>query len=320
MWRRFLICALLLAAGLGCSETDRRLPEDPRVRTLRAAAAQVDPERLYAHVAALSGIHSRWMHYDPGTAATIDWLLATLAAQGTPASTDSFTFHRIRDIHTANVVLRFPGQVRPEERILVGAHWDTTSYPESWQDSSARAPGAVDNASGVAALIELARVLADRPLERSVEIVFVAAEEIGMFGSRRVRDYWRFENGPDSLVCYVNVDMLGYDADLPDAKIICDTLSAAIAADLLPWAQLTGEGLALDTLLRSTGNPGGSSDHLQFWYYGLPAIWVHEGPEDASPNANAMADSLPDLDPRFLTAGTRALVGAVMHLAEPVLR
>lgn len=319
MWRRLLIPALLLAAGLGCSRTERQLPEDPRARAIRAAAARVDIQRLHDHVAALSGIHSRWMHYDPGTAATIDWLLATLAAQGTPASADSFTFHRIRDIHTANVVLRFPGHVRPEEQVLIGAHWDTTSYPESWQDSSARAPGAVDNASGVAALLELARVLADQPLERSVEIVFVAAEELGMFGSRRVRDYWHSENGPDSLVCYINVDMLGYDGDLPDATIICDTLTAAIAADLLPWAQLAGEGLALDTLLRSTGNPGGSSDHLQFWYYGLPAIWVHEGPADASPNANRMADSLPDLMPRFHAAGTRALVGAVMHLAVPVL-
>lgn len=320
MWRRPHFPGLLLAACLGCSESNRQQPEAPRAQAIRAAAAAVDVHRLYAHVAVLNGIHSRWMHYDPGTAATINWLLETLAAQGTPASTDSFTFRRIRDIHTANVVLRIPGQVRPGEHVLVGAHWDTTSYPESWQDSTARAPGAVDNASGVAALLELARVLAERPLERTVEIVFVAAEEVGMFGSRRVRDYWRHETGPDSLVCYINVDMLGYDADLPDANILCDTLSAALAADLLPWAQLTGEGLALDTLLRSTGNPGGSSDHLQFWYYGLPAIWVHEGPGDVSPNANTTADSLPDLCPRFLAAGTRALVGAVMHLAEPVLR
>lgn len=320
MWRRFLICALLLAAGLGCSETDQQLPEDPRARAIRSAAAQVDADRLYAHVAALSGIHSRWMYYDPGTAATINWLLATLAEQGTAADTDSFTYHRIRDVRTANVTAEFPGHGRPEEFIVVGAHWDTQSYPESWGDSTVRAPGAVDNASGVAAVLELARILGEQPLERSVRIHFFAGEELGFWGSLRVRDYWEHENGPDSLVCFINVDMLGFDPDQYDANFICDTLSAPLAAAALPWAQLAGTGVAVDTMLRSAGNPGGSSDHLPFWYHGLPAFFVHEGPADASPNANHMADSLPDLDPRFLAAGTRALVGAVMHLAEPVLR
>ncbi len=318
MWRSFLVSLFALALVLGCS--GREGPEPSRERAIQGAAKQVDAERLYAHVAALSSIHSRWMHYDPGTAATINWLLATLAAQGTPAVTDSFTFHRLRDIHTANVVVTLPGHGRPEEFILIGAHWDTTSYPESWQDSSARAPGAIDNASGVAALIELARVLADRPLERTVQIIFFAGEEIGFKGSTRVRDYWFAETGPDSLVCMINVDMLGSDPDLPDANLICNALSAPLAAAALPWAQLAGHGVALDTMMRNSGNPGGSSDFLPFWYYDMPAFWIHEGPEDASPLANDMGDSLPALQLDFLTHGTRAIVGAVMHLAEPVLR
>jgi Zn-dependent M28 family amino/carboxypeptidase len=318
MWRSFLASLLLLALVLGCSERERSALT-AREEAILGAAKQVDADRLYAHVAALSGIHSRWMHYDPGTAATINWLLATLAAQGTAARTDSFTFHRTRDIHTANVVVDFPGHGRPAEFILIGAHWDTTSYPESWFDSTARAPGAIDNASGVAALLELARVLADRPLERSVQIIFFAGEEIGFKGSTRVRDYWEHEAGPDSLVCLINVDMLGSDPDLPDANMICDTLSAPLAAAALPWAQLAGSGVALDTMLRTAGNPGGSSDHLPFWYHGLPAFFLHEGPDDASPLANSMGDSLPALQVEFLTQGTRALVGAVMHLAEPLL-
>ena len=317
MWRSFLYSLFALALVLGCSERER--PEPNRERAILGAARQVDAERLYEHVAALSSIHSRWMHYDPGTAATINWLMAALAAQETAARTDSFTYHRFRDIHTANVVADFPGHGRPEEFVLVGAHWDTQSYPESWLDSTARAPGAVDNASGVAALLELARVLADHPLERSVQIIFFAGEESGFWGSTRVRDYWEHETGPDSLVCLINVDMLGYDPDQPDANLICDTLSAPLAAAALPWAQLAADGIALDTMLRTTGNPGGSSDHLPFWYHGLPAFFLHEGPADASPHGNYMADSLPDLNAEFLAQGTRGLVGAIMHLAEPVL-
>jgi len=319
MWRHLILPTLALMLALGCSDEERPQAGDDRSAAILSAAEQVSPYRLYAHVAELSAIHSRWMYYDPGTAATINWLLATLAAQGTAARTDSFTYHRLRDIHTANVVVDFPGHGRPEEFVLVGAHWDTQSYPESWWDSTARAPGAIDNASGVAALVELARVLASRPLERSVQIVFFAGEEIGFWGSTRVRDYWEHETGPDSLVCLINVDMLGSDPDQPDANMICDTLSAPLAAAALPWAQLAGDGMALDTMLRTAGNPGGSSDHLPFWYHGLPAIFLHEGPEDASPFANHMGDSLPELQLEFLDSGARALVGAVMHLAEPVL-
>jgi len=318
MWHRFVCATLLLALALGCSERDRSEPLG-RVGTVVNAAQRVDADRLFDHVAALSSIHSRWMHYDPGTAATINWLMATLAAQGTAGRTDSFTFHRTRDIHTANVVVDFPGHGRPQDFIVVGAHWDTTSYPESWQDSSARAPGTIDNASGVAALLELARILASQPLERSVQLVFFAGEEIGLKGSYRVCDYWLDENGPDSLVCMVNIDMLGADPDRRDANLICDALSAPLAAAALPWARLACDGVALDTMLRTAGNPGGSSDHLPFWYASLPAIWLHEGPADASPLANTMGDSLPALQLDFLTQGTRALIGTVLQLAEPVL-
>ena len=74
----------------------------------------------------------------------------------------------------------------------------------------------------------------------------------------------------------------------------------------------------MDSLNRGTGSWGVSSDHLQFWYYALPAIWLHEGIADAYPFANHAADSLPDLQPDYLADATRALVGTVMALAQPI--
>ena len=318
MWRRALTIMIPLVLWLGCSG-DQGPTADAMTQVIVSRAAHVRQSRLYAHVEALSSIHSRWMHYDPGTTATLDWLGETLADQGTPAVADSFVIHRIRDIPTANLVVTLPGQTRPNEYVLVGAHWDCQSYPESWTDSTARAAGAIDNATGVAALVELARVLADAPLARTVQIIFWAGEEIGMFGSRRVATAWRHPSAGDSLVCVVNVDMIGWDGDLRrDASLVCDTLSAPLAGAALPYAQLAASPLLVDSLNRGTGSWGVSSDHLQFWYYALPAIWLHEGIADAYPFANHAADSLPDLQPDYLADATRALVGTVMALAEPI--
>lgn len=313
--RRPLLIILLLALLMGCSAD----PEvDPTTRFIRSAVGKVSETRLLDSVTGLSAIHSRFMHWDPGTAATVDWLMESLTSQGSPAETDSFSYHRLRWIHTANVVSRFPGRSRPEEVIVVGAHWDSIDYPESHQDSSSRAPGTIDNATGAAAVVELARILTDLPLERSVKLVFFANEEWGMHGSRREAQYWYGDAEAESLVCMVNVDMLGWDADRADATLICDTLSVAHAVSALPWVQESTRIIEVDTLLKVPGVSVGASDHLQFWQYGLPAFWLHEGPEDLYPHANTDADSLPALDSAFLADGTRALVATVLHLAGPI--
>ena len=335
MIRRSIPILLVLVVALGCSIDPDHSPLErigsplPEMldrdenwwmatRAFYLAIDRVSEARLEESVASFSGIHSRYMHWDAGNAASVDWLMETLRGYGAPAEADSFRFHRTRWIDTANVISEFPGRNNPEEVVVVGAHWDSIDYPESFQDSSVRAPGTIDNATGVAALVELARILGEFTLDRTVRIVFFASEEIGMHGSRRERDRWRPGETTDSLVCMVNVDMLGWDQDRPDASLICNALSAPLAGALLPLVHEATQFIVVDTLLKSAASPGGSSDHLQFWYYGMPAIWLHEGPDDLFPYANTDADSLPELDAAFLADGTRALVAAVLRLAGPI--
>jgi Zn-dependent M28 family amino/carboxypeptidase len=87
-------------------------------------------------------------------------------------------------IRSRNVLGRFPGRTRPNETVLYGAHWDHLGVgaPDVRGDSIYN--GAVDNATGVAALIELARVFAAGPRpERSVVFAAWTAEEKGLLGS-----------------------------------------------------------------------------------------------------------------------------------------
>jgi Zn-dependent M28 family amino/carboxypeptidase len=87
-------------------------------------------------------------------------------------------------IHSRNVIGRLPGTSHPDETILYGAHWDHLGVgaPDARGDSVYN--GAVDNATGVAAVLELARVFAAGPRpERSIVFAAWTAEEKGLLGS-----------------------------------------------------------------------------------------------------------------------------------------
>ncbi|MBT8131311.1 MAG: M20/M25/M40 family metallo-hydrolase, partial [Gammaproteobacteria bacterium] len=90
----------------------------------------------------------------------------------------------VEEIASENVLARLPGKSRPEESIMVSAHWDAYGTGEPDDLGRVVRPGANDDALGTAGVIELARVLkAGPPLERSVVFAAWTAEESGLLGS-----------------------------------------------------------------------------------------------------------------------------------------
>jgi hypothetical protein len=261
------------------------------------------------------------MLWDAGATETILWLRSAMADLNLESRADSFTFWRNnRWVETANIEVDITGQSHPEQVVLVGAHWDTIDWVPCIVegDSSTRVFGADDNASGVASLVELARLLKDLHFEKTIRIIFFAAEEVGLKGSYRNREHWRDPSVTDSLICLINVDMVGYDPDDLDARVLCRMEEADLATEAVEAARQAVNEIDLDTMMVSIAQPHGSSDHLPYWYIGLPAMLLHEGPEDANPNANHAGD-LPDLiNPVFHADCTRALVAMVMQLAVPI--
>ncbi|AQR61338.1 peptidase M20 [Brevundimonas sp. LM2] len=87
-------------------------------------------------------------------------------------------------IETHNVIARLPGSTRPDETFLYTGHWDHIGVGTPDANGDAIFNGAVDNASGTAGLLELARVLGSGPApERSVVFISFTAEESGLLGS-----------------------------------------------------------------------------------------------------------------------------------------
>jgi Zn-dependent M28 family amino/carboxypeptidase len=90
----------------------------------------------------------------------------------------------VETIESLNVLARLPGTTRPDETIMLSAHWDAYGLGEPDADGRRVRPGANDDALGTAGVLELARVLmAGPPLERTVVFAAWTAEESGLLGS-----------------------------------------------------------------------------------------------------------------------------------------
>ncbi|MBI5154547.1 M28 family peptidase, partial [Candidatus Poribacteria bacterium] len=117
--------------------------------TVEGLVNQVDKDRYYSTIDALAGFGSRSI-YAAGVASARDYIKAEFEALGLTVTTPSFS---VQGTPAYNVVGKLEGSAYPGEFLVVGAHYDSRPY-------SGPAPGAEDNASGTASVIEMARILA----------------------------------------------------------------------------------------------------------------------------------------------------------------
>ncbi|HWH01569.1 MAG TPA: M20/M25/M40 family metallo-hydrolase [Pilimelia sp.] len=178
-------------------------PQQPDPQ-LRALLSQLDRRRIEAGVRRLAGFgtrHTLSSQDDPvrGIGAARDWIYATMrryaAASGGRMSVELQTYVQqpAPRIPVAtpitNVVATLRGAVSPERIYVVTGHYD--SRASDVMDATSDAPGANDDASGVAVVMELARVLATRRLNATVVFAAVAGEEQGLYGSTYLAQQYR---------------------------------------------------------------------------------------------------------------------------------
>ncbi|MFL4908395.1 M20/M25/M40 family metallo-hydrolase [Streptomyces sp. MMS24-I2-30] len=179
-------------------DKDRRPPAtaQPPSRELRTLLAEIDPARIEATVRRLVSFgtrHTLSVQDDPvrGIGAARDWLLAELrsyaAASGgrMTAELQSYVQEPASRVPTAtritNVLATLRGSVTPERVYVVSGHYD--SRVTDVMDATSDAPGADDDASGVAVVLELARVMAKRRPASTIVFAAVAGEEQGLYGA-----------------------------------------------------------------------------------------------------------------------------------------
>lgn len=212
-------------------------------------------------------------------------------------------------VWSKNIVFRKEGESDPARRVVLCAHYD--SY--SGSTPLVCAPGADDNATGTAAVIECARVLRSERLERTVEFVLFDAEELGLKGSR----VFAAALDPGAVYeCALNLDMLGWEpnaemtavisgrAGEPGDSAVACALAAAIDSFELPLAAEYIEGERL------------SSDHMAFWENGVPAVLLIEGRRgELTPYYHSCSDGATTINYAFHEVCTKAALGAISSLA-----
>lgn len=214
----------------------------------------------------------------PGSAAheeALAWLVQELGRFADDVSVQRFTaVAGTSSVELANVIASF----RPRERgrVLLAAHWDTRPVAERDPDPSSRAtpiPGANDGASGVAVLLELARMMSDRPPALGVDIVLFDGEDSGDEGG--LPDwcigsaYYASRMGSYCPSYAVVVDMIG-DADL---SILKEPNSVSASGEVVErvWSAARRVG---STAFVDRSGVAVYDDHVPLIRAGVPAVLV----------------------------------------------
>lgn len=258
---------------------------------------QVDANRWFAAIEVLAGFN-RYTHSAELLQAR-DWLVQQFdALPGLAVTTSAF---EVGSTTAYNVISTLQGSARPDEWHLIGAHYDSIS-----QSTGSSAPGAEDNASGCAGVLEMARIFAANPPEETVIFLCYSGEELGLIGSEDHATQVVADGDADKIKTMLNMDMIGYtgDSDL-DCLLETDT---AFASLLTPFsdAAATYTNLRVVTSLFAFG-----SDHVPYLNRNIPALLTIENDWDSYPDYHRTGDVPANIDLDMGGQTLRMNVGAM---------
>ena len=301
-----MLTVLATAAGISGCVVSQPLVSAQKV--VLPADVQISPQRLQAHVRTLSEeLLGRSFDQPAQLQKAADYIVAELAKSGVLAERQSFEVdgHRYE-----NLIARFGPQGSTAPLLVMGAHYDSALtegahghvHKAAGDKPSAltHTPGADDNASGVAGLLELARVLSKHAPSQPLEMVFYTLEEPPNFRTDDMGSYRHAKSLQDrkqAVRLMLSVEMIGYFSDAPGSQHYPLAPLRWIYPDQANFIALIGEmknfgemrqtkalmraaadaGLPLD--VRSLNSPRfvhgvDFSDHLNYWRLGFPAIMV----------------------------------------------
>ncbi len=242
-----------------------------------AAQREFDGARAFAYAEAQLAFGPRVPNTD-GHRRAGDWILEQLRERADSVEVQEFT-HVSVDGDTLRL-RNFIGRFRPDlsERILYMAHWDTRPYSDQSRNVGAQrlpVPGANDGASGVALLLGVADVLAQRPSAFGVDLVFVDGEDYGDFGVGKDvllgSKYYAASLDPAAFPLFAVVwDMIG-DADL---RILQEGHSVSRAPEVVERVWTRARELGYGRSFRPTVRSAVTDDHVPLLDAGVRAIDV----------------------------------------------
>lgn len=300
---------LFITAGFlfyACSEDS----VGPEIDSVQEVIESIDINSLSTYVKTLSGLQS--FNYNgtetyietrnwalEGNAIAADYIASTLAGFGLEVVDQPF------DSLGRNVLGIHRGTLFPDQYYIICAHYDDCGVLHCIPDSSQLAPGADDNASGTAAVLEAARILSNYPSRYSLIFALWDEEERGLYGSLHYAENAR--NNNMSIMGVINLDMIGWnsDADHKAHIIVWDTENIPE----LGWktTEINDDydiGLNLEFIYRDRG-----SDFISFWINEYPAISIIEDYGDFNTGYHSINDTFDNMDQTYFLKMSKLAIG-----------
>ena len=201
--------------------------------------------------------------------------------------------------------------------MIISAHYDHLGL--GWPDARAGAkgqlhPGADDNASGVAVMLEMARLMADAKPERSVIFAAFAGEEAGLVGARHYVRAAQAPGAPFALsghIADLNLDTVGR---LADGKV---AIFGAASARELPFIFL-GAGAVTGVPVQAVTQEINASDHTAFIEAGVPAVQLFASVGSDYHRPSDTADKIDDAGLAKVASVLKEAVDYLAARAEPL--
>ena len=290
--------------------------------TIASLLSLVTPARLSERMAELSGERAVTIGGKKVTLQTrytfsgqigdaLAYVRQALAGLGLTVQDVEWAYGRYRGI---NLVADMAGSKNPERIWLLGGHLDDRS-----ETSYSRAPGADDNASGVAAMLVIAEALKGQRFEDTVRFVAFTGEEQGMWGSKSYAA--RLSSSGAQVMGFINLDMIAWDGNNDRvAEVHSGTRqpSVDLANAFAAVNARYDSGLALEI---KGGTASRFSDHSSFWDAGYPAFLSIEDfyadgrPADRNPKYHNTGDALGQLRLDYAVRHSRAALAALAEWA-----
>lgn len=215
----------------------------------------------------------------------------------------------VEDCEMNNILAIIPG--KSKEFVVVGAHYDHVGVGVA-VDGDSCYNGADDNASGVSAVLQIARAVKGmhKTPERGIIFAFWDGEEMGLLGSRHFVENCAFLS---DVSAYMNFDMIGRGPlDNPKHLTYFYTASHPVFGDWLK-EDMAVRGFSFIPDYRAWDNPIGGSDNAYFAKSGVPVVWYHT---EGHPDYHLPSDTADKIDYEKMTDITRAAFLCAWRLAN----
>jgi hypothetical protein len=303
---------------------------------LKKAVAQVSEQNLTSTIKTLQSFKTRNLLSEQkavnfGIGAARRWLLKEFQKiSGLEVIDDGYLLPKqggriVKDTELHNLVAIRKGKSQKERIIIVNAHFDTIAVSKegkfNYEDVNTEAPGANDDASGVAAVLEMARIIAGYETEATIHFIAFAGEEQGLVGSTLYAQ--KMKQQGKNIEAVLTMDMIsnikagnGY-IESTRVRVFSDDPNDSPSRELARYVRRIGEmvlpAMTVDLIFRAD-RFGRGGDHTPFVLEGYPGIRFTEARENYS-NQHTPNDTFENLSVPYCADVTGVVLASVLSLA-----